>query len=160
MSVDSQVVASRLARFLSNEGVSKGVGEAYTEILFRLPLKQERNRKPDVAFVSYARWPKYRPLPETNAWDVLPELCVEVVSPNDLADELETKVEEYFQAGVSMVWVIYPRHERVYAYSSATQLRRLTRADTLDGGTVLPGFALPLAELFPQAPPVQPVPQP
>jgi Uma2 family endonuclease len=107
--------------------------------------------------VSYARWPKSKPIPTTNAWDVLPELCIEVVSPNDLADEIETKVEEYLQAGVRLVWVVYPRHERVYVYDSATQLRRLTRADTLDGGSVLPGFALPLADLFPQAPPA---PQP
>jgi Uma2 family endonuclease len=157
MSVDSQAVASRLVRLLGNYGVAQDVGDAYGEMLFKLPLKKDRNRKPDVAFVSHVRWPKYKPLPETNAWEVLPELCVEVVSPNDLADEIETKIEEYFQAGVSLVWMVYPRHQRVYVYESATQIRRLTRADTLDGGTVLPGFALPLTELFLQAPPA---PQP
>lgn len=152
-SVDSQVLGSRLARHLSNFGIAQNIGEAYIEVLFKLPLKKDRNRKPDVAFVSYSRWPKHQPMPDTNAWDVLPEICVEVVSPNDMADEVEAKVEEYFQAGVSLVWVVYPRQERFYVYESASRVRRLTRDDALDGGTVAPGFALPLAELFPHAPP-------
>jgi Uma2 family endonuclease len=120
-----------------------------------LPLAKDRNRKPDVAFVAYSRWPKSKPIPSTNAWDVLPDLCVEVISPNDLADEIETKISEYFEAGVRLVWVVYPRQERFYVYDSASQVRRLTRADTLDGGSVLPGFQLPLAELF-QSPPQSP----
>ncbi|QJW97411.1 Uma2 family endonuclease [Frigoriglobus tundricola] len=156
MSVDSQVLGSRLLRHLSNYGVAQNIGEAYVEVLFKLPFQKERNRKPDVAFVSYARWPKYQPMPDTNAWDVLPELCVEVVSPNDTGDEIETKVDEYLRAGVSLIWVVYPRQERLYVYESASQVRRLTRADTLDGGVVLSGFALPLSELFPQSPPAPP----
>lgn len=152
MSVDSQALASRLIRHLSNFGIAKGLGEAYPEMLFNLPLKKNRNRKPDVAFVSYQRWPKDMPFPTTNAWDVLPELCVEVISPNDLADEIETKINEYFEAGVTLVWVVYPRHERFYIYDSPAQVRRLTRSDTLDGGVVLPGFQLPLTELFLQPP--------
>ncbi len=153
MSADSQALAFRLARHLSNYGIERGIGEAYTEMLFSLPLDKERNRKPDAAFVSYARWPKYQPLPSTNAWDVLPDLCVEVVSPNDMGDEIETKVDEYLRAGATLVWVVYPRQERFYVYESASRVRRLTRTDTLDGGPVLPGFALALSELFLQPPP-------
>ncbi|VTU00205.1 Uncharacterized protein OS=Candidatus Entotheonella sp. TSY1 GN=ETSY1_22630 PE=4 SV=1: Uma2 [Gemmataceae bacterium] len=153
MSVDSQIIASRLARHLSNYGVATNFGEACTEVLFKLPLAVERNRRPDAAFVTYAKWPKDSPIPSTNAWGVLPDLCVEVVSPNDLGDETETKVNEYFDSGVRLVWVVYPRHERFYVYDSPAQVRRFTRADTLDGGAVLPGFQLPLAELFPQLPP-------
>ncbi len=119
-------------------------------------LKKNQNRRPDVAFVPYSRWAKDRAVPDTNAWDVLPELCVEVVSPNDMGDEIETKINEYFEAGVRLVWIVYPRQERFYIYESASQVRRLTRDDALDGGTVLPGFALPLSELFPQAPPASP----
>ncbi|MFO0821830.1 MAG: Uma2 family endonuclease [Gemmataceae bacterium] len=158
MSADSQMLGSRLARHLSNFGIATDLGEACTEILFKLPLKKDRNRKPDVAFVAYSRWPKGKPLPSTNVWNVLPGLCVEVVSPNDLADEIETKINEYFEAGVTLVWVVYPRQERFYVYDSPAQVRRLTRSDTLDGGVVLPGFQLPLTELFlqPPAAPQQP----
>ena len=161
MSVDSQMLAARLARHLSNFGVTKDIGEACAEVLFKLPLPKDRNRKPDVAFVSYGRWAKNRPWPTTNAWVVLPDLCVEVVSPTDHADEIETKINEYFDAGVSLVWIVYPRQERLYVYDSPAQVRRLTRTDTLDGGIVLPGFQLSLAELFLQPPPpAQPPTQP
>ena len=153
MSVDSQALASRLLRHLSNFGVTKDIGEAYAEVLFKLPLPKDRNRKPDVAFVPYSRWAKNQPFPVTNAWDVLPDLCVEVVSPNDMADEVMEKVREYFQAGVRLVWVFYPRHDVVYVYESLTAVRGLTRSDTLDGGAAIPGFRLPLSELFLQAPP-------
>jgi Uma2 family endonuclease len=153
MSADSQALAFRLARHLSNHGLDRNLGDAYTEMLFKLPLMKDRNRKPDAAFVAYARWPKYKPIPSTNAWDVLPELCVEVVSPNDLADEIETKIKEYFEAGVRLVWVVYPRQEQFYVYDTPSQVRRLTRTDTLDGGVVLPDFKLPLADLFLPPPP-------
>lgn len=116
----------------------------------------DRSRRPDVAFVPYTRWPVDRPLHSTNEWDVFPELFVEVVSPNDLVDELETKVEEYLQAGGRLVWVVYPRHRRVYVFEPGRPVRRLTRADDLDAEPVLPGFRLPLVELFPKPPAAQP----
>lgn len=156
MSADSQAIGSELVRHIGNHGADRNLGKAYAEMLFKLPLAKDRNRRPDVAFVSFAKWPKYKPIPSTNAWDVLPDLCVEVVSPNDVGDEIETKIGEYFAAGVSLVWVVYPRHEIVYVYDSVARVRRLTRGDTLDGGAVLPDFRLPLAELFIQPPPAQP----
>jgi Uma2 family endonuclease len=159
-SADSQALATRLMIRLADWAIARESGQAFAGMRYKLPLARDRQRKPKVSFVSYSRWPKYKPLPATGSWDVLPELCAEVMSPNDLADEIEAKVEEYFQAGVRLVWVVYPRHERFYVYESATQIRRLTRADTLDGGTVLPGFTLPLSELFLQAPPTPPAPQP
>lgn len=149
MSADSAVLANRIARHLSNFGIDQNLGEAYTETLFKLPLPVDRNRRPDVAFISYSRWAKSRPIPATDEWDVLPDLCVEVVSPTDRADEIMDKVREYFQAGVRLVWVFYPRHGVVYVYESLTAVRGLIRADSLNGGAVLPGFRLPLTELFP-----------
>lgn len=153
MSADSLALASRLAWYLTSFGIGQGIGEAYGEMLFKLPLPVDRNRKPDVAFVPYSRWPRNRMIPSTNAWEVLPDLCVEVVSPNDTADEIMDKVREYFQAGTRLVWVFYPRHEAVYVFESLTAVRGLGRTDTLDGGVVLPGFRLPLAELFPESSP-------
>lgn len=152
MSADSTAVASELVRRLSNYGIEHGFGVAYTEMLFKLPLPIDRNRRPDVAFVPYSRWPRHLPIPPTNAWDVLPDLCVEVVSPHDLADEIMDQVRDYFQAGVRLVWVVYPRHQLVIVHSSVTSVRGLGRADTLMGDLVLPEFRLPLAELFPEPP--------
>lgn len=78
-----------------------------------------------------------------------PTLLVEVVSPGDTIEELETKVAEYFRAGVEMIWVAFPhsREVEVRRRGSATQLR-LGPDDTLDGGDVLPGFSCPVADLF------------
>jgi Uma2 family endonuclease len=83
-----------------------------------------------------------------NAWDVVPELAIEVMSPYDLAEESLQKTREYFQAGVRLVWVVYPEQRLVYVYDSPTQIRVLTTDDTLDGGTVLPEFQLRLDRFF------------
>ena len=148
MSVNSVAVGGDLATFLTNYGLANNVGKAYPEMLMRLNPSGRKSRRPDIVFIPFTKWARGVRVPEMNAWEIVPHLCVEVVSPNDTADEQETKLEEYFQAGVPLVWVVYPRQERVYVYDSPTQVRRLSRADTLDGGTVLPGFQLSLAELF------------
>jgi Uma2 family endonuclease len=130
------------------------IGRPFCEMLFRLPLNGSRNRRPDVALVTYERWPKNRPLPAADsAWEVVPDLAVEVTSPNDFADEIMQKVMEYFHAGVRLVWVVYPKQRLVQVYESPTQVRGLTHADELDGGAVLPGLRLPLANLFPETAP-------
>jgi Uma2 family endonuclease len=89
MSVISSVLASRLAKRI-NLFVRDTVGEAHAEVLFKLPKPLDHNRRPDIAFVPYSAWPRNRPLPNTDAWDVRPTLCVEVVSPTDLAEEVMT----------------------------------------------------------------------
>ena len=66
MSADSQMLASRLLYRLTGFGMAHDLGEACAETLFRLPLEVDRDRKPDVAFVPYSRWPKDRSPPSTN----------------------------------------------------------------------------------------------
>ena len=165
MSANSSTTGNDLAHALNSYGLANNVGKGYTEVLIHLPLPEDRNRKPDVIFVPFGRWPQARRVPATNAWDVLPDLCAEVVSPSDLAEDNRTKVEEYLRAGVRLVWVVYPELAVVDMYGPAGQLRVLRRTDTLDGGDVLPGFRLPLADLFPvevgpPAPPTPPAPPP
>jgi Uma2 family endonuclease len=151
MSAYAGKVGSRLIRRLGDFADAHNLGETVGEVLFRLPLKDDghRDRRPDVAFVSFARWPLNRPMPtRDNAWDVVPDLAIEVISPFNLAGESVQKVREYFQAGVLLVWVVYPEEREVYVYESRTRIRVLTADDALDGGTVLPGFQLRLDRLF------------
>jgi Uma2 family endonuclease len=101
-----------------------------------------------VAFVSYKRWPKDKPCPTTDPWPVVPELAVEVISPNDLAESVQAKVKEYLEAGVQLVWLIYPQLGWIVAYESLHRMRGFTMTDELDAEPVLPGFRLPLRELF------------
>ena len=158
MGVFAVWTAFRLAKFLDNYA-EVSLGRAITEALFHLPAPINRDRRPDVALVSYERWAKDRPLPATdNAWDVVPNLATEVVSPTDSVEELEQKIAEYFRAGVQLVWVVHPTRSKVHVYASPTQIVVLSKNDVLDGGTVVPGFELHLAELFTGAPEATVVP--
>ena len=104
----------------------------------------ERLLVPDVAFVSIARIPedadKASPIP--------PDLAVEVVSPSDMSERIEAKAFAYLAAGTQMVWVLKPKSETVTVYRSRTDIKLLTRNDTLTGEDVVEGFACPVAELF------------
>ena len=97
----------------------------------------------------YSVWPRTRPLPNTDAWTALPALCVEVVSPTDLAEEVMTKVTEYLTAGVKLVWVVYPMLQVVMAFDSPTSAKVYGRTDPVPADPVVPGFAFTLSELIP-----------
>lgn len=149
MSAFASRLASRLIGHINEFAGPLGSGEAVTETLFRLPLENEQERRPDAAYVSAERWPLDRELSITpRAWDVVPDLVVEVVSPSDKIEDLEEKLIEYFEAGVTTVWVVYPRSKTVHVYDSLDQVRAVREPHDLDGGTVLPGFKLPVATLF------------
>jgi Uma2 family endonuclease len=125
-------------------------GRAIAECFFPIPGVKDpgRRRKPDAAFVSAARWPLDRELPDSDPWPVVPNLAVEGVSPTNNWTDLDDKVTEYFAAGVELLWVVYPGADRVYAYSSPNSVRILNRTDVLDAVPVLPDFRLPLVEVF------------
>jgi Uma2 family endonuclease len=149
MGVFAVWIASEILSHLSVFARTKNLGRALAEALFHLPAPINRDRRPDVAFVSYQRWAKSRPIPPTdNAWDVVPNLATEVVSPTDIAEDLELKIDEYFRAGVQLVWVVFPMQKKIHVYSSPKQITVLLQNEALDGGTVVPGFHLVLAELF------------
>lgn len=141
-------ITTILAEFLSGYARAHRLGRVACETLFRIDQATDLQRRPDLALVSYDRWPRDRPVPRTSAWDVVPDLAVEVVSPSNSANEILTKVLDYFRTGVRLVWVVYPLLEQVHISESPTTIRALRRGDTLDGGAVLPGFQLPLATWF------------
>ena len=120
----------------------------FPEALFKLFAKPKRQRRPDLAFVSYERWPRDRPIPRAAAWDVVPDLAVEVVSPGNTAVEIFVKLDDYFRAGVRRVWVIYPQQGFIQDFRAIDRLAVLKVGDSLEGGDVLPGFSIKLAELF------------
>jgi Uma2 family endonuclease len=104
-------------------------------------------RVPDVAFLSWESLPN-RELPDDPIASAVPDLAVEVLSWSNTPGEMARKRGEYFRAGTRLVWEIDPRGRTVRVYTSETAFTDLTAADTLTGGPVLPGFALPLAQLF------------
>jgi len=105
-------------------------------------------RAPDVTF---CLWENATSAEEDEAnpiGDIVPDLAVEVVSRSNTAQELARKRKEYFSAGTRLVWQVYPKTRTVEVYSSPGRCRTLLIDDTLDGGSLLPGFQLPLRTLF------------
>ena len=141
-------LATRLTEYLGRFAGQHRLGRGVQEMLFDLGATIQRKRRPDVAFVAYERWPQQQRVPRAEAWEVVPNLAVEVVSRTDRAEDLMDKVAEYFRAGVECVWVVFPAQEQIHIYESPTRVRILTRADVLDGDPVLPHFRLPVAALF------------
>jgi Uma2 family endonuclease len=151
MSVYATWIASRLLCRLGPFVESHGLGTVVGEMLFVLQAERELKRRPDVAFVSSERWPLERETPDDAAWDVTPDLTIEVISPSDLSTDVLARVREYFQAGVRLVWVVYPPEQQIYVYESPTRVQILGPDAELDGGTVVPGFHLPVSALFGKA---------
>src|SRR5262249_16743913 len=104
-------------------------------------------RIPDVAFTSWDRLPGRR-RPTKAVPRLAPNLAVEVLSKSNTRKEMAVKRQEDLAGGVELVWEIDPAGRTVMVYTSATESTTLTETDTLDGGTVLPGFTLPLQQLF------------
>ncbi len=134
------IIEHALRTYLGKERLGRVIAEQE----FR--LDSETVRRPDVAFLSaeaVARIDKSKSI-----LDVIPELVAAVVSPNDTAEELMRKVDQFLAAGTKCVWVIYPAERKVLAYEPNDQVRVLGEKKNLDAPELLPGFSLPVSQLF------------
>jgi Uma2 family endonuclease len=104
-------------------------------------------RIPDLSFISWDRFPERR-IPEEAIPDLAPNLAVEILSSSNTREEMKRKLLDYFTAGCQLVWIVDTSKRTVSVHTSADQATVLTENQTLDGGIVLPGFTLSLAELF------------
>jgi Uma2 family endonuclease len=104
-------------------------------------------RIPDVSFVSWDRLPG-RKIPRKPIPRLAPDLAVEIVSVGNTEKEMTRKLHEYVTAGVRLVWYIEAKARVVRVYKSPKRCKLLSKGQSLDGGKVLPGFALPIRELF------------
>ena len=113
---------------------------------FALPGVENTVRSPDMAFVRGDR------LPADGLGggfvEVSPDLVVEVLSPTETASDLEDKLRDYCAAGTTLVWVIDPVKRRAVVRAADAPVRWLGVDDALDGGSVLPGFSIPVSGLF------------
>jgi Uma2 family endonuclease len=103
-------------------------------------------RKPDMSFVRFGRFPGGT-IPRQRM-ELAPDLAVEVISPTDLADNVQTKLDEYLRAGVRLSWFVYIPTRTVWAYKPDGTAKVYRATDALPGEDVLPGFTVPVAELF------------
>jgi Uma2 family endonuclease len=107
---------------------------------------RDRVRYPDASFVRLGRLPNDRP--PAGHMRIAPDWALEVISPNELATDVDQKIEDYLQAGIRLIWIIYPNTRRVYVFRSNNQFSRLGPEDELKGEEVLPGFVCKVADLF------------
>ncbi|MFN0095047.1 MAG: Uma2 family endonuclease [Dehalococcoidia bacterium] len=110
------------------------------------PGHPRRYRKPDASFIRKEAYPEDA-VPDGFVHAV-PALVVEVVSPRDIAADIDRKISEYFEAGVELIWVLHPASQTVMVYRLDSSGRRLKAEDTLTGDAVLPGFHAKVADLF------------
>lgn len=143
-----RIGAKILSRLLAYTEAS-GLGEVYnSDTGFVLSSNPDTVRMPDVGFVSRERADRVGDVEVF--WPGAPDLAVEVISPSDSFAEVDEKVAEYLDAGCRMVVVVNPRRRAATVYRSRSEIVLLTANDVLDGGDVVPGWRLPLRELFPQ----------
>lgn len=123
------------------------LGTVYAaETGFKISNDPDTVRAPDVAFVSRDRVEEVGEV--EGFWPGAPDLAVEVVSPSDLYTEVEEKVFSWLEAGSRMVVVVDPRNRTVSVRRRRDGVQILTEHDTLDGGDVVSGWELPVADVF------------
>lgn len=73
---------------------------------------------------------------------------MEVVSPHDLYTDVDEKVTDWLDAGTSMVVIVNPRKRTVTVYRLLGEITLLRESDMLDGGDVVPGWAIAISDIF------------
>jgi Uma2 family endonuclease len=121
-------------------------GKAGVEAGFILARDPDIVRGPDVYYVSAVRAQN-----DDNSrafWTIAPDLAVEVVSPDETADDVRAKVRDYLAAGTQLVWTVHPRTREVIVHTPDGLARTYSEGDTLEFPDVLSGFSCEVAELF------------
>jgi Uma2 family endonuclease len=135
-------IHTRLATFVEQR--SLGIVTA-AETGFQISHDPDTVRAPDVGFIRADRVPLVR---TRGFFQGAPDLAVEVVSPSDRAGDLLAKVRDWLSAGSQAVWVVDPSSQTISIYRSSHAPAMLTNADELADDAVLPGFRLPVTQVF------------
>lgn len=135
-------IATALVQFLEKNDLGVVTGP---DGMIRFPANLVR--MPDVAFVPWDEFSTDESLEEAVP-AVVPGLAVEVLSKGNTEREMKRKLREYFLAGVAMVWIVDRKARAVNVYSAPNRSKSVPETGTLSGGSVLPGFELPVAKVF------------
>jgi Uma2 family endonuclease len=148
MSNAAGIVESKLHFAVQAVVRANRLGFVFTESGMHQLFAEQPNqwRRPDLSFIRFGRLPGDK-IPGGKI-QIAPDLAVEVISPSDEAEALETKLDEYLRAGVRLVWILYIPTKHVWSYRSDGTAKLYRSIDTLTGEDVLPGFAVPVEELF------------
>ncbi|MDX1968123.1 MAG: Uma2 family endonuclease [Planctomycetaceae bacterium] len=137
------LIGSLLSEFVRSRGLGAVFGADGM-----MKLSPGLIRIPDVSYVSNERLSKVRIVPQGPLVPLVPNFAVEVLSRGNTQKEMQDKLEDFFQAGVELVWYVDTRKESVAVYTAVDQMNLIKSPAVLDGGTVLPGFSIELKTLF------------
>src|SRR5919198_953043 len=138
------LIAANLCGFLWQYTRQSGLGRAVVEARVRMPDDDYNSRQPDLAFFADTT----RPVVKRGPVLQMPDLVIEVKSPDDTYTSMRERAQYYLRHGTRLVWLIYPEKRLVEVYRQNADSDLLTGDDTLEGGDVLPHFTLPIQEIF------------
>lgn len=139
-------LAASIGTILTNFVEPRGLGVVTgAETGFLIARDPDTVRAPDAAFICAERLPPPDP---RGFFPGAPDLAVEVLSPSDRASEVNSKVRDWLEAGARVVWVIDPQNRTVAIHCSLGKATILGMSETLPGQDVLPGFAMPVRQIF------------
>jgi Uma2 family endonuclease len=138
-------VAAKVLHLIATYLESSPIGEVYSDGV-GIQLPNGNVRSPDVTFVRFEKLPGGES--PVGFGEVVPDLAVEILSPNDSVRQVATKIGEFLECGVSLVWIVDPERRTVVVYRSLTDTTTLIDTGTIDGGDVLPGFSAPVRRFF------------
>ena len=112
-----------------------------------LRLAKDLVRIPDISFISRKRLPGGKP-PREPMPGLAPNLAVEVLSKSNTEEEMSRKLDDFFEAGVELVWYVDPPTRTIKVYTSPSKFTIVKGTQMLTGGSILPGFKVKVAEIF------------
>lgn len=132
---------------IGNEVVARKAGKVFgAGTGFFVARNPDTVLTPDFAFIRAAQLPPRED--QIKFVPVAPDLAVEIVSPSDRETEVAEKVQAYLEAGVALLLVVRPRPRTIAIHAPDQPPRVLSEGDVLDVGDVLPGFRLPVVDIF------------
>lgn len=149
-------IAGKLIYYLNSFMEAHPLGVVTTESGFVIARNPDSVRGPDVAFTSHER---LQHIDETGFVQSAPDLVVEIVSPNDKQSEIDEKIDEYLAGGTKLVWLFYPKNKGGFVIRPDGDPTPFGVNSVLDGEDVLPGFSLPVRDVFKGLPTLPKVPK-
>lgn len=123
------------------------IGEVFdSSTCFRLPSGADRS--PDAAWIQSDRWNALTPEQQEKFPPICPDFVVELRSPSDSLQALQTKMQEYMDNGARLGWLINRQDCQVEIYRLGQLVEILQLPSTLSGEDVLPGFILRLQQFW------------
>ena len=146
------IITSRLTAYLTIFVIENNLGETCAaETGFRLNSKTVRGA--DIGFIGKDKLEVFGvPI---SYFPIAPDLAVEVISPTNTYDEIQDKIEKYFDGGTKLIWIVDPKRSQVFVHRPNNNVSLLDETNILDGEDVVPNFRLPLEKIFGNLPRIE-----